>query len=289
MSSISEELQRIVNAKASIKSAIESKGVNVSTDLKLSSYADKILEISAGGGGGSQADLNNIIDSLRSRGLDVPSNIGWSDVPYYIELLVQATDAESADSDFLISDQLGENEIWYKTTDNQPIEMTEWAITDSNDVKCNVTYNYYDPNSGYCKCEFNKNVYKVGPMFYRGGATVTAVVFSNYLREINELFQGLSQLSNIIVGRGLLTLGSLQGMPIGSISLPSGLTNISDFCFMNTNLYKIKCYATTAPTLNGTPFWRVPSTGTIYIPRGADYSTWRNSTGLSGWSFIDNL
>ena len=290
MSTISEELQRIVNAKASIKSAIESKGVTVATDLLLSSYADKILEISSGGGG-SQTELNAIIDSLRSRGLDLPSNISWSDVPYYIELLVKATDAEQADSDFLISDQLAENEVWYKTVNNQPVSsFATWNIKDINNNNCNPTYNYYDPNSGYCKVEFDRNVYSVGAMFSTVDNAAITVVFSNYLREIGAFYIRQSQFSKIIVGRGLTKIdSSFSSQPIGSISLPSSLTNITGYAFNNSSISKIKCYATTAPTLSGQPFFNVPATGIIYIPKGADYSSWMSATGLSGWTFIDNL
>ena len=288
--SISEELQRIINAKSSIRNAIITKGVDVSTDLLLSSYADKILEITSGGGA-SQADLNNIIDSLRSRGLDVSSGIGWSDVPYYIELLVKATDAESADSDFLISDQLADNEIWMKTSDNQPVSnIRKSFIKDAVGNACNITYNYYDPNSGYCKVELDRNVYSVDMMFYNASNTVTTVIFSNYLHELGNLYAGQTGISKVIVGRNLTTLGrSFWYQPMASISLPSTLSTISDGTFAYTTIYKIKSYATTAPTLSGQPFYNISATGTVYIPKGADYSTWRNATGLSGWSFIDNL
>ena len=290
--SISEELQRIINAKASIKSAIESKGVNVSSDLLLSSYADKILEISSGSGG-SQAELNAIIDSLRSRGLDVSSGIGWSDVPYYIELLVKATDAEQADSDFLISDQLSENEIWVKTSDNQPLSsLATFAIKDVNDNNCNITYNYYDPNSGYCKMEFDRNVYSVESMFFGASDTVITVVFSNNLRSIGTLYSSQTHIQKVIVGRNLTTINnSFYALPIGSISLPSSLTSISgSIAFTNNgSLYKIKSYATTAPVLSNDPFHNIPATGTVYIPKNSDYSSWKNSRGLSGWTFIDNL
>ena len=248
--SISEELQRIINAKSSIRNAIITKGVDVSTDLLLSSYADKILEITSGGGA-SQADLNNIIDSLRSRGLDVSSGIGWSDVPYYIELLVKATDAESADSDFLISDQLADNEIWMKTSDNQPVSnIRKSFIKDAVGNACNITYNYYDPNSGYCKVELDRNVYSVDMMFYNASNTVTTVIFSNYLHELGNLYAGQTGISKVIVGRNLTTLGrSFWYQPMASISLPSTLSTISDGTFAYTTIYKIKSYATTAPTL----------------------------------------
>jgi hypothetical protein len=47
---ISNKLQDILNCKAAIKDAIETKGVTVGS-VPLSSYAEKILEIETGGGG----------------------------------------------------------------------------------------------------------------------------------------------------------------------------------------------------------------------------------------------
>ena len=56
--SISTEIQRLQGAKADIKSAIEAKGVTVSSSLKLDGYASKIAEIPTGGG--TEAPENDV-------------------------------------------------------------------------------------------------------------------------------------------------------------------------------------------------------------------------------------
>ena len=48
--SIATEITRLNNAKASIKSAIEAKGVEVPQDAKIDIYADYIAQIPQGGG-----------------------------------------------------------------------------------------------------------------------------------------------------------------------------------------------------------------------------------------------
>ena len=48
---IANKLQDILDCKTAIKNAIETKGVTVGS-VPLSSYAQKILEIETGGGGG---------------------------------------------------------------------------------------------------------------------------------------------------------------------------------------------------------------------------------------------
>lgn len=49
--SVSSEITRLTNAKASIKTAIEGKGVTVSSSTTLDGYADLIDAIQTGGGG----------------------------------------------------------------------------------------------------------------------------------------------------------------------------------------------------------------------------------------------
>ena len=49
--SVSSEITRLTNAKAAIKTAIEGKGVTVSSSTTLDGYADLIDDIQAGGGG----------------------------------------------------------------------------------------------------------------------------------------------------------------------------------------------------------------------------------------------
>ena len=56
--SISTEIQRLQGAKADIKSAIEAKGVTVSSSLKLDGYASKIAEIPTEGG--TEAPENDV-------------------------------------------------------------------------------------------------------------------------------------------------------------------------------------------------------------------------------------
>jgi len=95
-------------------------------------------------------------------------------------------------------------------------------------------------------------VYSVGAMFSTVDNAAITVVFSNYLREIGAFYIRQSQFSKIIVGRGLTKIdSSFSSQPIGSISLPSSLTNITGYAFNNSSISKIKCYATTAPTLSG--------------------------------------
>ena len=54
MSTLQENLDRIKNAKSAIKDAIIQKGIDVTDTEKIETYADKILQIKSGGGGGAE-------------------------------------------------------------------------------------------------------------------------------------------------------------------------------------------------------------------------------------------
>ena len=61
--SIASEITRIQGAKASLKTAIEGKGVEVSSDALIDKYADHVYEIEqAGGGGGDTTAEDGLID-----------------------------------------------------------------------------------------------------------------------------------------------------------------------------------------------------------------------------------
>lgn len=70
--SIAAEIQRIQNAKASIKKAIENKGVTVG-DGTIDTYASKIDEITTGegGGGSSEFNISKYANSMTFKNLNV--------------------------------------------------------------------------------------------------------------------------------------------------------------------------------------------------------------------------
>lgn len=75
--SYQDELQRLVEAKASMRQSIINKGVEVPDDAKIEDYAGYILQIQNGGGGGWDP-ANPTIDGLKdaiSRGEDIEIGI----------------------------------------------------------------------------------------------------------------------------------------------------------------------------------------------------------------------
>jgi endonuclease YncB( thermonuclease family) len=60
--SIASEISRIQQAKADIKTAIETKGVTVPSSATIDTYDDYVSQISGGGGGGDTTTLEKLID-----------------------------------------------------------------------------------------------------------------------------------------------------------------------------------------------------------------------------------
>lgn len=84
--SIATEIERIANAKASIKASIENKGVEVGDGL-IDTYASKIDEISTGGSGGGSAEAPSIgitLDKWNDEGYVTEATIiGMTEIPSY--------------------------------------------------------------------------------------------------------------------------------------------------------------------------------------------------------------
>lgn len=83
--STANKLQAILNSKAAIKNAISAKGVSITDDDTLDSYADKISQIVTGGGTGINyftTDFNpGYINFYSPTGEIVKSTKSTTDVP----------------------------------------------------------------------------------------------------------------------------------------------------------------------------------------------------------------
>lgn len=65
-----------------------------------------------------------------------------------------------------------------------------------------------------------------------------------------------------------------------NVTIPESITYIENNAFLGcSSLNEITCLATTAPTLNGTVFSSLPSSGTLTYPCESDYSSWLEQLG----------
>lgn len=67
------------------------------------------------------------------------------------------------------------------------------------------------------------------------------------------------------------------------IIIPQSVTTIGNYAFADTDLNTIVCEAITAPTITSSTLSLIPNNGTLYVPQGADYSSWSNNL-PTGWT-----
>lgn len=98
------------------------------------------------------------------------------------------------------------------------------------------------------------------------------MVIKDSVKTINDnVFTNCSKLKKITIGSGLTKLGS--GNQLVAKPVFSGCTSLTS----------ITCNATTAPTLTKKSFNGIENNGgTLYVPNGSDYSTWKAI--LTSWT-----
>lgn len=70
--------------------------------------------------------------------------------------------------------------------------------------------------------------------------------------------------------------------------IPKHITKLGSRIIRDTNCQKIICEPTTPPTLSFATFGSLPETGTLYVPKGSDYSSWLGDYDLgSGWTIVE--
>lgn len=106
-----------------------------------------------------------------------------------------------------------------------------------------------------------------------------------------EAFSYCKKLNTIVLSDGLGTIS--EGMfsycrNLESLTIPKSVTHIENYAFFSClSLAKIICLSETSPILLGNYiFFNFPENGTLYYPKGSDYSIWKCRL-PKGWELIE--
>ena len=101
--------------------------------------------------------------------------------------------------------------------------------------------------------------------------------YQEYAYENSPYYKVRSNIRKLVVREGVKSLcwDAYYGYSkMKEAELPSTLSYIDGYCFGHTALNSITCQAKTAPKLGELAFYGLPSSGTLRVPEGSDYSVW---------------
>jgi hypothetical protein len=140
------------------------------------------------------------------------------------------------------------------------------------------------------------SVLAIGKSAFEYCPTLTSITIPNSVITIGEsAFHDCKGLTGVTIPDSVTTIDRAAFMSctgITSVTLGKNLTTIGETVFMGcTSLNTIKCYATTAPSVQSRTFHLVKNNGKLYYPSGSATSyknTWLNSgtyyLGYYGWT-----
>ena len=181
-------------------------------------------------------------------------------------------------------------------------------------VNCNIPSGSSYSNGAFYGADFTSvtigsGVTTIGDYAFDNCIYLTGITIPNNVTLIgNSVFICCSRLASVTIGSGVTSIGNSafhSCSRLTSITIPDSVTSIGDYAFYYCNsltsitipdsvtsignsafygcdsLITITCFATTAPSLRGS-FMSIGSNGTLRVPTGSDYSTWKSAL-PSGW------
>lgn len=140
------------------------------------------------------------------------------------------------------------------------------------------------------------SVTSIGGRVFKDCTSLTSVTLPEGLESIGTgAFDTCTSLTSIIIpdsvtSIGLDTFDNCTGLK--SLTIGSGVTSVGNFSFDNcTSLIEIISYATVAPVIYGYTFDNIATGGTLYYPKGSDYSQWlstdKYNLGYYDWNGVE--
>lgn len=172
------------------------------------------------------------------------------------------------------------NEIWYTTTDGNPIAdmVLEYNYTfDASGTALTLQSNTYKDGKGVLSYsgdiariegEDNEDDYRGA---YNNSNTLTSIEFPKTVSKLDfGTFVDCPYVETVVFNSLVLNMGTV----------PLWVLNNGGY---SAHLHSIVIQATTAPTLTTTTLKYVAPQGTLYYPTGSDYSAWMTALESAQW------
>jgi hypothetical protein len=178
---------------------------------------------------------------------------------------------------FKADNATGSTKLW----NNRNNDVTEMSI-DGQPVDVVTQYNFNDTNEHIVRYRF-KNEGSVPNFCFSActqmyeckiaeGITIIGMYGFDYCRKLNHLV-----LPNTLQACGTWAFNSVKSLEI--ITFGENFRGIGDYGLdQNFALKYIICYAATAPKLDYNVFNYIYQNGTLFYPKGADYSSWMSKS-----------
>ena len=304
---ISEEITRLQTAKANIKTAIENKGVEVSSSAKIDDYASLIDDISSGG---DTSKYGNLIDNYSGstvtnfnfyalfEHLTIPSNIQtlWLNFPNYSQIKSISFEANSQCTSLPSQWFLNVTTLTNATLPplitiipNQCFDNTRISTIDIPSGVTTINPYAFRQNPSLTTVNFQSNntLTTIGASAFDNCTNLSSITIPSSVTSIgNNAFQYCSSLTSIIIPSGVTTINAyaFQGCTsLTSIDIPSGVTNIGDYAFQYcSSLSSVTVKAATPPTLGASAF-NDTNNCPIYVP-SESVEAYKSASGWSNYA-----
>ena len=244
--SIASEITRLQNAKTSIKSAIEAKGVTVSSSLKIDEYAAKIAEIPTGGSSGYSITTNITNGTYSGATVTYPDATGVT-----VEAVVTLTpntgyeliDVTVTNATHSIDWETGTVTLTH-ATDNIVITADVRQASIGLEFQQVSGTNYNVKGIGTCtdtnivipsKTPDGGNVIGIKDTAFQYNENITTVAIPYGVTSIDDYaFSDCDSLTSVTTGNGVTSIGeyAFYGCPsLTSVTIGNGVTSIGEYAF----------------------------------------------------------